>query len=146
MKTTQRLHILNPEDIASLYERPDFSDTERRHYFNLPDDLLNKLNIQKNNGRRVAGIVYFILQYGYFKAKHQFFRVTFSEASKDVSFIMRHFLPTDQCQTQLPSPELQAKTKKKILLFTGFQHDNRRTKHKLGCLRQQLVAFNLINS
>ena len=60
MKTTQRLHILNSEDIAALYERPEFSDVERRHYFNLPDDLLKKLSIQKNNGRRVAGIVYCI--------------------------------------------------------------------------------------
>ena len=43
MKTTQRLQILNTEDISALYERPEFSDVERRHFFNLPEKLLENL-------------------------------------------------------------------------------------------------------
>ena len=75
MNKTQRLTILSDADIKSLYERPEFTDIERRHFFSLPDDVLRGLNIRGTNNKRTASIAYFILQYGYFKAKHQFFPV-----------------------------------------------------------------------
>ncbi len=139
MKNTQRLQILNPEDISALYERPEFSDTERRHFFNLPNKLLERLAIKTNNGRRVAGIVYFILQYGYFKAKHQFFSVKFSDISKDIEFIMRHFLKHDHPPRKTPSLALQHRAKQEILSHTGFQADTERTRHEITEKLMQLV-------
>ena len=106
MKTNQRLHILNPEDVATLYERPEFTDVERRHFFELPQALLAELAIAKKNGRRVAGIVYFILQYGYFKAKHRFFTLDFTEVKGDIDFIMQHYLPNDVAPTKNPSASI----------------------------------------
>jgi len=66
----QRLRILTEEEIEKLYVRPSFTDTERRHFFSLPSEVLNSLKIAEFNGKNTSAKLYFILQYGYFKAVH----------------------------------------------------------------------------
>lgn len=90
MNREQRLYILNDDDIRTLYDRPVFTDVERRHFFKLSDDVINRLAIRQRNPRRVASIAYFILQYGYFKAKHHFFSFTCDEVQADIDFILIH--------------------------------------------------------
>lgn len=85
---TQRLRILTQEEVESLYARPQFTDIERRHYFSLSTEVLDFLKIEVANGRKTSTNLYFILQYGYFKAKHLFFNIRYSDVKDDVSFII----------------------------------------------------------
>ena len=52
--TTQRLRILTEEEIEKLYACPKFTDTERRHFFSLPTDVLNSLKIAEFNGKNTS--------------------------------------------------------------------------------------------
>lgn len=139
MKRAKRQQILNSDEFTILYDRPEFSDTERRYFFHLPDEILEELSIKKKNNRRVAGIIYFILNYGYFKAKRQFFNIDFSEVPKDIDFIIRHFLPQDQPPNKMPSSRIQKRTKHQILKYSGFQNDTHRTQKKIIEKLGQLV-------
>jgi len=82
---TQRLRILTKEEVENLYARPQFTDIERRHYFSLPADVLDFLKIAAVNGRKASTNLYFILQYGYFKAKHLFFNIRYADIKEDIS-------------------------------------------------------------
>src|SRR3990167_3144124 len=125
--TTQRLRILTEEEIEKLYACPTFSDTERRHFFSLPIDVLSSLKIAKFNGKNTSTKLYFFLQYGYFKAKHQFYNIQYDDIKTDVSFIMNNFMPNDNVPTQLPTRKIQSHTKNKILQLMQFSDDMTKT-------------------
>ena len=122
-KNSQRLQILSQDEIADLYAVPLFNVTERSHYFLLPEDVLRSLKIMKTNGRNTSARLWFILQYGYFKARHQFFNISYSDAKDDVVFIMAHYLPNDPVPHQLPSRRMQGILKNKILQWMGYSDD-----------------------
>jgi TnpA family transposase len=129
---SQRLQILTQEEIAELYGAPQFNLTERSHYFLLPEKVLHSLKIMKTNGRNTSARLWFILQYGYFKAKHQFFNISYGDAKEDVTFIMAHYLPNDPVPNQLPSRRIQGKLKSQILQWMEYSDDVSRA--------EQLVA------
>jgi Domain of unknown function (DUF4158) len=117
---TKRLRILTKEEVESLYARPQFTDIEKRHYFSLPAEVLDFLKIAVVNGRKTSTNLYFILQFGYFKAKHLFFNIRYTDVKDDISFIMNHFMPNDIVPRQLPTRKIQARTKNKILQLMQF--------------------------
>lgn len=120
---SQRLQILSQDEIAELYAVPLFSVTERSHYFLLPEDVLRSLKIRKTNGRNTSARLWFILQYGYFKARHQFFNISYREAEEDAIFIMAHYLPNDPVPPQLPSRRIQGTLKNQILQWIQYRDD-----------------------
>jgi hypothetical protein len=122
-KNSQRLQILSNEEITELYAVPQFNTTERSHYFLVPESVLNSLKILKTNGRNTSAKLWFILQYGYFRARHQFFNVSYNKAKEDVSYIMTHYLPNDCVPSQLPSRRVQGLTKYQILKHVGYSDD-----------------------
>ena len=64
-----RLRILSDDDIEGLYGRPRFTQEERNEFFALPAQekaALEQLHSLKSKA-------FFILQLGYFKARHMFF-------------------------------------------------------------------------
>ena len=84
------LHILESEEIAHIYALPDFTPDERALFFSLSTqegEQLSKL-------RGVSSKVYFILQLGYFKAKHLFFIFDFADRVVDTAFILAKYFPT----------------------------------------------------
>ena len=120
---TQRLRILTEDEIEKLYACPKFTDAERRHFFSLPTDVLNSIKIAEFNCKNTSTKLYFILQYGYFKAKHQFYNIKYADIKNDVSFIINQFMPNDTIPTQLPTRKIQAYTKNKILQLMQFSND-----------------------
>ncbi len=84
------LHILEAEEIAHIYSLPDFTPDERAIFFSLSTqerEQLSKL-------RGIASKVYFILQLGYFKAKHLFFIFDFEDRVVDTAFILAKYFPS----------------------------------------------------
>jgi len=130
MGNSQRLQILLDEDIDELYSRPIFNDPERSHFFSLPEKVLVHLKLKKLNGKRVSSCLYFILQYGYFKARHQFFNLEYSELVEDVSFILKQYMPNDHVPTKPPSRKIQYETRSKILDLMEFI-DNKKISDQL---------------
>lgn len=70
MKNSQRLQILTDQEYSAIYDLPIFDDAERRHYFSLTDLELDALKLRVVNGKDTPSKLYFIIQLGYFKAKH----------------------------------------------------------------------------
>jgi len=119
----QRLTILDKNAIAELYAIPTFNSTERSHFFSLPESLLDSLSVEKTNNRNCSAKLYFILQHGYFKARHQFFNVPYRDVSEDVSFIMEQYFSNITTPKKLPTHKVQRLAKIKILGSMSFSDD-----------------------
>jgi TnpA family transposase len=122
-KTNKRLQILSQDEVAELYAVPQFNVTERSHYFSLLENVRNGLKIMKTNGRNTSARLYFILQYGYFKARHQFFNISYGDVKDDVRFVMTHYLPNDDIPLKLPSRRIQGILRSKILQWMEYSDD-----------------------
>lgn len=84
----KRLRILGADEIEAIYGRPRLTPDEQGEYFSLSQperELLQEL-------RSIKSQVYFVLQLGYFKSKHQFFVFDLREVEEDVQYILeQHF-------------------------------------------------------
>lgn len=89
-----RLHILTEDEIQAIFHLPDFTDEERLSYFSLTQTEFEVLNGQ----RSFASKLNFILQLGYFKARHLFFNFEFSDVSADVEFIKAQYFPVEKIE------------------------------------------------
>jgi Tn3 transposase DDE domain/Domain of unknown function (DUF4158) len=87
--TQKRLNILSDDEIEALYGRPRFTYEEQLQYFTLSPT--EKAPLQEL--RSVHSRAYFILQLGYFKAKHLFFIFEFHEVKDDLQFILEQHFP-----------------------------------------------------
>lgn len=85
--TNERLTILSEAEQAALYELPDFDDDLRLEYLNL---TVEEQAIMLSRSH-LAAKIYCALQIGYFKAKHLFFRFTFTEVEEDLAFILQQY-------------------------------------------------------
>ncbi len=84
----KRLRILSEDEIEAIYERPRLTHEERIHYFSLSQPE-KKLLVQL---RSVKSQAYFVLQLGYFKAKHLFFIFDLHEVTEDLQYVLeQHF-------------------------------------------------------
>jgi len=85
----RNLQILEEAEIEDIYAIPNFNPEDRATFFTLSSQerqAMNKL-------RGISSQVYFILQLGYFKAKHLFFVFDFEEQAADTEFILRKYFP-----------------------------------------------------
>ncbi len=82
------MKILGEDEVEAIYGRPCFTDEERHSYFSLTQpekELLQMLH-------SIRSRAYFVLQLGYFKAKHLFFTFNFNEVAEDSQYVLRqHF-------------------------------------------------------
>jgi TnpA family transposase len=133
---SRRLHILEPHEIAALYARPAFTPDEQQYYFTLTEaeqaacaDL-----------RSVVSHVGFILQLGYFKAKHLFFAFTFTEVADDVAAILSRHFPTVSEPAWEPLSEPTIRTQRiRILELLGYRRC-RAPERQLGTLHTRKLA------
>jgi hypothetical protein len=125
--TSRRLQILHKDEVAAIYNVPQFNVTEQTHFFNLQKNVLTDLKLSKTNNINKSAKLYFILQYGYFKARHQFFSIDYKEVKSDVTFIMKNFMATHSLPNKLPSPQIQRDSRNKILQLIKFSDDTEKT-------------------
>ncbi len=93
IKTTQkRLRILGEDEIEDLYERPRFTREERIQYFSISP--MEKAALEQLHS--IKSRIYFIMQLGYFKARHMFFVFNFREVEEDVEYIRKRYFPNFQ--------------------------------------------------
>src|SRR3990167_2082893 len=112
----KRLQILHKDEVAAIYSIPLFNVAEQTHFFELPKNALKDLNLSKTNRNNKSAKLYFILQYGYFKARHQFFSIDY-----------KNVMPTHSLPDKLPAPQIQRDSKNKILQLLKFNNDIKKT-------------------
>lgn len=90
--TQKRLRILGEDEIEFLFGMPHFTQEERVEYFLL--SALEKSALEEFQSFKSK--IYFILQLGYFKAKHFFLSFGFQEVQEDVTYIKEQYFPNFQ--------------------------------------------------
>ena len=87
--THKRLKILGDDEIEALYGRPRFTPEERVHYFSLSPR--EKAALEQFH--TIKSRLYYILQLGYFKARHLFFVFSLPEVEEDARYIQARYFP-----------------------------------------------------
>lgn len=123
----KRLQILHKDEVSAIFGVPKFSLVEQTHFFQLQKNILDDLKLSKTNRNNKSAKLYFILQYGYFKARHQFFNIDYKDVKSDVSFIMKNFMPTHSFPNKLPTRQIQRRARNKILELMKFSADTEKT-------------------
>ena len=84
---SERLTVLSDAEQFALYGLPDFDDGQRLEYLSLSEAEL-ALACSRPGLHAQAHCV---LQIGYFKAKHAFFRFTWDDAQDDCAFVLTRY-------------------------------------------------------
>ena len=84
----RNVNLLSQSELDDLYEIPEFNKIDQAQYFSLAYD--EKMLVSQF--KTIQTKIYFILQLGYFKAKHLFFKFKFEDIPSDVTFVVNeHF-------------------------------------------------------
>jgi len=83
----KRLRILGEDELESIYGRPRFTYEDRCDYFSLSQSEKDLLEVLRSTKSRA----YFILQLGYFKAKHLFFIFDLHEVEEDLHYVLKQY-------------------------------------------------------
>jgi len=81
------LSVLSDAEQEALYGPPDFDDAQRLEYLALTETELALASSRPG----LHAQVYCLLQIGYFKAKHAFFRFDWSEVEDDCAFVTSRY-------------------------------------------------------
>lgn len=116
---TDRLKILDDQEIEELYGRPRFNHDERVHFFGLTPEE----RALADRHYTLANRVLFILQIGYFKAKTLFFAFEFDEVREDARHVLdRHYPGGDAAELAAPVlKQTRHAQQRRILDLFGFR-------------------------
>ena len=81
---SERLTVLSDAEQFALYGLPDFDDGQRLEYLSLSETELALAGSRPG----LHAQAHCVLQIGYFKAKHAFFRFTWDDAQDDCTFVL----------------------------------------------------------
>lgn len=81
------LTVLSDAEQFALYGLPDFDDGQQLEFLSLPESELALAYCRIG----LPAQVYCILQIGYFKAKHAFFRFTWDDVHEDGTFVLTRY-------------------------------------------------------
>ena len=116
----RKIKLLSENEIRDLYSLPKFNADERRLYFSLNESELKSLK----QIRTVKAKLYFILQLGYFKAAHQFFKFSLNDVIKDTKYVLKTYFNKDY--ESLSPDDLYRETitdhRMVILTLLGYKH------------------------
>ncbi len=84
---SERLTVLSDAEQEALYGLPDFDDAQRLEYLALTQTELALASSRPG----LHAQVYCLLQIGYFKAKHAFFRFDWNEVEDDCAFVLSRY-------------------------------------------------------
>ena len=86
-RKNKRLAVLSNAEQYALYGLPDFDNGQQLEYLSLSETELALACSRPG----LHAQIYCAVQIGYFKAKHAFFRFTWSETEDDVAFVLSRY-------------------------------------------------------
>ncbi len=114
----EHLQILQAKEIKELYAIPAFDLEDRMTYLSLSVEEYALMQTFRGLSLRV----FFILQLGYFKAKHLFYIFDFGEQCVDVDFILHKYFSQNKHQELKPiSKPTRLGQRQVICQFLGYQ-------------------------
>ncbi len=128
--TNKALYLLSETESEELYGLPKFSEEERINFFTLnPQEelILNELIYSHSK-------VHFILQLGYFKAKHRLFNFTAIEVIGDAHYVISKYFSKENNEFIIPSRKIQTKNNNRILNLMGY---NKTEQQAITMLREK---------
>lgn len=135
--TERRLRILTDDEIEAIYSIPRFRHEERTQYFSLSSTekaVLEELHSFKSRIR-------FILQLGYFKARHLFFILNFQEVKEDIEYIQKRYFP-DVLLTDLEITKVtRLKQRRLILELCHYRSCSEQERQQLEAKAQQVAKI-----
>jgi len=113
----RRLRILGQEEVEALYGRPHFSAEEREQYFALTPAEKEVFDELDSLPSRIT----FILQLGYFKARHLFFVFSPQEAADDIQYIQAYYFPAFSAPDFTVSKSTRLKQQRLVLAVCRYK-------------------------
>ena len=134
----KQLEILLDGEISKLYDLPKFDEDARLTYF----ELSTTEKVAMNQYNRVFTKIYFILQLGYFKAKHLFFIIDVEKVDKDVEYIRQRYFPQHLLKLSgKVSKPTRLEQQKVILNLFGYSIADEHIRMKLVEKAEQLAKL-----
>ncbi len=136
---TEHIDLLSKTEITELYALPHFNEKERKLYFTIESEEESRaLNLYSNFKTRV----YFILQLGYFKAKHRFFDFVFEDIPADVEYILFHFVKSKEIALAgQPSRHSISEQKRTILQLLDYRDWSPLYQHSIELYISELLRY-----
>ena len=125
---TKRIQLLLPHEVKSLYTLPNFSLEEKIVFLKMTEKL--HILLKSNNTAKTK--IYFLLQFGYFKATRQFYSFTLEEVIADGKYLIEtHFKrePHSILKGKISKDKLYEQ-RKAILRFFGHSAWNKSSMEK----------------
>lgn len=124
----KRLGILGDDELETIYGRPLFTHEDRCNYFFLSTPEKEILQVL----RSIKSQAYFILQLGYFKAKHRFFTFDLFEVEEDLQYVLKKYF-ANSIITDLNSIKKLTKLKHQrlILELTNYLSCDKKERQQL---------------
>ena len=136
--TQKRLRILDDEEIEAIYARPRFTQEERAQYFALSQTEKALLY----GFRSIRSQIYFILQLGYFKAKHVFFTFDFHEVIEDAKYIMQKYFSRAKIDDLRPvNKRTWLRQRRLILRLCNYRNCDAEQRQKLKTKAQKAAMI-----
>jgi hypothetical protein len=132
----KRLRILNEDEIETLYGRPRFTHEERRSYFSLSQPEKEILQLF----RSIKAQAYFVLQLGYFKAKHLFYLFSFHEVEEDLKYVLEQYFDNGALDNSTINKRTRLKQQHLILQLTNYRNCGAEERKKLEIKAHKAVA------
>ncbi len=114
---SERLSVLNDAEQEALYGLPDFDEEQQWEFLSLSAGELELATCRPGLPARI----YCILQIGYFKAKHAFFRFTPQEVEADYEFVTRRYFREASFTDKTISDNEYYTQRKLIADFFGYR-------------------------
>lgn len=134
----KRLKILSNEELDEIYGRPCFTYEDRQSYFSLNHPEKELLLIL----RSIRSQAYFILQLGYFKAKHQFFIFELNEVAEDLHYMLGEHFGGIEITDLTPIVKLtRLKQQRLILELFNYRDCNSEERQKMGEKARKAAAL-----
>ena len=134
--TPRRLKILGADEIEALYGRPAFTPDERVQYFTVSQPESEVLQ----EFRSVKSQTYFLLQLGYFKAKHLFFTFDLFEAQDDLAYLLEQYFPMATLDDRGPlNKRTRLKQQRLILALLNYRSCDAKARQPLAAKARQVA-------
>jgi hypothetical protein len=114
---SKRLTVLSDAEQEALYGLPDFDDAQRLEYLALTKPELALASSRPD----LHSQVYCVLQIGYFKAKHAFFRFDWNEVNDDCGFVLNRYFHDEVFERKPVSKHEHYTQRERIAELSGYR-------------------------
>ncbi|MDP2193937.1 MAG: Tn3 family transposase [Alphaproteobacteria bacterium] len=116
MYNDRRIRVLPQSEIDDLFTKPNFTEEERIIWFELNKDEYEFLNFSGSLARKVD----LVIQLGYFKCTHRFFKFTLDAVKDDIDYVMNLYFPEKVLKKSTLGREAKSLNQSTVLKEFGF--------------------------